>query len=69
MKSYLTERTISECSSGDKINPCSFAAVLSANESSVRCPITNHPCEGDLCEDYGCARKGGLLPYSHDNFK
>jgi hypothetical protein len=53
-------------------NPCSFAAMLSANEPTIRCPVTNHPCEGDLshlCEDYGCARKGGLLPYSHDNFK
>lgn len=31
------------------------------------CPITSFPCEGDdvpLCEDYGCARKGGLLPVS-----
>ena len=28
-----------------------------------QCPITDHPCEVDLshlCEDYGCARKGGL---------
>ena len=28
-------------------------------------------CEGDLshlCEDYGCARKGGLSPHSHENF-
>jgi pimeloyl-ACP methyl ester carboxylesterase len=35
-----------------------------------RCPITNHPCEGDLsylCEDYGCARKGGLSPHSDEN--
>jgi hypothetical protein len=35
-----------------------------------RCPITDHPCEGDLshlCEDYGCARKGGLSPHSDDN--
>jgi len=36
-----------------------------------RCPITGHPCEGDLshlCEDYGCARKGGLSPHSVENF-
>jgi hypothetical protein len=35
------------------------------------CPITNYPCEGDrsyLCEEYGCARKGGLSPHSHENF-
>ena len=35
------------------------------------CPITGHPCEGDLsylCEEYGCARKGGLSPHSHENF-
>jgi hypothetical protein len=34
------------------------------------CPITNYPCEGDLsylCEDYGCARKGGLSPHSNEN--
>jgi hypothetical protein len=34
------------------------------------CPITGSPCEGDLsylCEEYGCARKGGLSPHSHEN--
>ena len=34
------------------------------------CPITGYPCEGDLsylCEDYGCARKGGLSPCSDEN--
>jgi hypothetical protein len=34
------------------------------------CPITGRPCEGDLsylCEDYGCARKGGLSPRSDEN--
>jgi pimeloyl-ACP methyl ester carboxylesterase len=34
------------------------------------CPITNYPCEGDLsylCEDYGCARKGGVSPCSEEN--
>ena len=34
------------------------------------CPLTGHPCEGDLaylCEDYGCARKGGLSPHSDEN--
>jgi hypothetical protein len=35
------------------------------------CPITRHPCEGDLaylCPEYGCARKGGLSPRSEENF-
>jgi hypothetical protein len=34
------------------------------------CPITRRPCEGDLsylCEDYGCARKGGLSLRSEEN--
>ena len=34
------------------------------------CPITAYPCEGDLshlCEEYGCARKGGLSPHSEEN--
>jgi hypothetical protein len=34
------------------------------------CPITSYPCEGDLshlCEEYGCARKGGLSPRSNEN--
>jgi hypothetical protein len=34
------------------------------------CPITRYACEGDLshlCEEYGCARKGGLSPRSHEN--
>jgi len=38
--------------------------------SHVLCPITGRPCEGDLsyrCEDYGCARKAGLSPHSHEN--
>ena len=36
----------------------------------LRCPITGRRCEGDLaylCEDYGCARKGGLSPRSEEN--
>ena len=35
------------------------------------CSVTGYPCEGDLshlCEEYGCARKGGLSPHSHENF-
>ena len=41
------------------------------SQSRVLCPITSYPCEGDLsylCEDYGCARKSGLSPHSHENF-
>jgi hypothetical protein len=41
-----------------------------AGASLFLCPITGHPCEGDLsylCEEYGCARKGGLSPRSDEN--
>jgi cytochrome c5 len=37
----------------------------------IRCSITGAPCEGDraeLCIEWGCARKGGLSPISHENF-
>ena len=40
------------------------------NATLLVCPITGYPCEGDLsylCEDYGCARKGGLSPRSDEN--
>ena len=40
-----------------------------SSEPPVNCPITGFPCEGDLsylCEDYGCARKGGLSPRSEE---
>jgi len=36
----------------------------------VNCPVTASPCEGDLaylCHDWGCARKGGFSPVSHEN--
>ena len=36
----------------------------------IRCSITGAPCEGDrayLCDEWGCARKGGLSPLSHEN--
>lgn len=39
-------------------------------KQSFICPITAYPCEGDLshlCEQYGCARKGGLSPHSKEN--
>ena len=32
---------------------------LPRQQTTVLCPITGYPCEGDLsylCEDYGCAR-------------
>jgi hypothetical protein len=47
------------------------SATFNASASPIRCPITGYPCEGDLsylCEDYGCARKGGLSPHSDENF-
>ena len=47
------------------------SATFNASALSIRCPITGYPCEGDLshlCEDYGCARKGGLSPHSDENF-
>jgi hypothetical protein len=53
-------------------NP-NFAVAPSWDNGSERpfpCPITGYPCEGDLshlCEDYGCARKGGLSPQSEEN--
>jgi hypothetical protein len=40
------------------------------SEPLFPCPITGYPCEGDLshlCEDYDCARKGGLSPRSDEN--
>jgi hypothetical protein len=40
------------------------------SKSQFICPITAYPCEGDLshlCEEYGCARKGGLSPHSEEN--
>ena len=63
-----------ETAAHDTINGVFIGAKLdqSNNDSQswVLCPITGHPCEGDLsylCEDYGCARKGGLSPHSHEN--
>lgn len=37
----------------------------------IRCSITGAPCEGDsahLCVEWGCARKGGISPISHENY-
>ena len=36
----------------------------------LRCPVTGEACRGvlaHLCEDYGCARKGGLSPNPSEN--
>jgi hypothetical protein len=36
----------------------------------IRCPVTGELCTGilaHLCEDYGCARKGGLSPHPDEN--
>jgi hypothetical protein len=49
-----------------KIRP----TLHSRSKQLFLCPITNYPCEGDLshlCEEYGCARKGGLSPRSEEN--
>jgi len=63
-----------ETAAYDTINGVFIGAKLDQSnydsQSRVFCPITGHPCEGDLsylCEDYGCARKGGLSPHSHEN--
>jgi hypothetical protein len=47
------------------LRPTSYNACVQL----FRCPITGYPCEGDLqlCDDYGCARKGGLSPCSAEN--
>jgi len=46
------------------------SATYNTDAPLFLCPITGYPCEGDLsylCEDYGCARKGGLSPRSDEN--
>ena len=48
-----------------------FEAEGASRPMRIRCVITGAPCEGDLahlCADWGCARKGGLSPVSHENF-
>ena len=42
------------------------------SQSHILCPITRYPREDDLsylCEDYGCARKRGLSPFSQENLQ
>ena len=49
---------------------CSPAAHAATTKASLICPIVGRRCEGDLaylCEEYGCARKGGLSPRSEEN--
>ena len=54
-------------------NPRFWASVSDwsqRSQSRLSCPITGYACEGNLshlCEDYGCARKGGLSPHSEEN--
>lgn len=40
------------------------------DDGRMRCPVTGAVCSGvlaHLCEDYGCARKGGLSPHPEEN--
>jgi hypothetical protein len=69
------ERTMSDTSVIlDKFTALLGKAVvdkLKEERSQMRCPITGAACEGDLshlCQEYGCARKGGLSPRSNENF-
>jgi hypothetical protein len=59
-------------SSEQTTNPVTDRRSAGCNHNTplILCPITGYPCEGDLsylCEDYGCARKGGLSPRSEEN--
>ena len=52
-------------------NPWFFAATPVDGALPELCPVTGYLCEGDLshlCEEFGCARKGGLSPRSEENF-
>jgi hypothetical protein len=54
-------------------DPWFFAAGPANDVQGQRelCPVTGYACEGDLsylCEEYGCARKGGLSPCSEEKF-
>ena len=56
----------------DAINPrdADWSTSIYGRHAPFPCPITSYPCEGDLshlCEEYGCARKGGLSPRSNEN--
>jgi hypothetical protein len=61
-------------SSQQKTNPVTDRRSTGRNYKTplILCPITRYPCEGDLsylCEDYCCARKGGLSPRSDENLE
>jgi hypothetical protein len=50
--------------------PVTYSRCANYNKPLILCAITSYPCEGDLshlCDDYGCARKGGLSPRSEEN--
>ncbi len=52
-------------------NSCPIDTSVEVHGMRIRCSITGAPCEGDrayLCDEWGCARKGGLSPISHENF-
>jgi hypothetical protein len=54
---------------GTSVDPGAVIAPAT-HGMTIRCSITSAPCEGDrayLCEEWGCARKGGLSPISHEN--
>jgi hypothetical protein len=70
----LLEELMAKTAADNTINAVLIGAKLDQShddgQSQVLCPITGRSCEGDLsylCEDYGCARKGGLSPYSQEN--
>jgi hypothetical protein len=57
-----------------KTNPVTDRRSAGCNDKTqlILWPITRYPCEGDLsylCEDYGCARNGGLSPRSDENLE
>jgi hypothetical protein len=61
---------MSQTQRGDPITQCR-PETYNDGGPLLRCPITGYWCEGDLshlCEDFGCARKGGLSPRSDENF-
>ena len=63
----MTESSVWKCFGDNQRRPKDNLELKFA----LLCSITGHPCEGDLsylCEEYGCARKGGLSPHSHENF-
>lgn len=33
-----------------------------SDEPPCWCPVENRECDDELCADYGCARKAGMVP-------